>query len=241
MAKKTILIGILCISFFILAATGHGETVCTIINNLKNQDDDLVEATCKKLGLERGVIGLEKVQLLSPCFEIAGRSLFIVGLSWEGPIDGYLILLDKDGNVIDKSRVGYIGQLSLAQLKQEDLDDFLLVDAIKGTGAGMRVDQYTIIAITNKGFLKLWEGLSYERSAPGLSASDDNYEMNASVTFEDIDKDGNLELLYHKKIVKYRYLREKKRFKAEPSYQKTEIYKLKKTSKQEYIFEKSNK
>lgn len=110
--------------FFMLAASGRTETVYTITDNLRSQNEDLVETTCKKLGLERGSFGLEKVQLLSPSSEIASRSLFIIGLFWEGPRDGYLILMDKDKNVIDKMRVGYIKQLSLVQLKKADIEDF---------------------------------------------------------------------------------------------------------------------
>jgi hypothetical protein len=69
-------------------------------------------------------------------------------------------------------------------------------------------------------------------------APDDNYSIEAFVTFKDIDNDGNLELLYHKKIVKYRYMPKEKQFKAQPASRKTEIYKLKMIGTQKYILKK---
>ncbi len=238
MTKKTILIGFLCISFFMLAAMGRAETACTIIDNLRSQDENLVEATCKKLGLEEGALLLEKVQLLSPSSETVGRSLFIVGLSWEGPNTGYLILMNKEGNVIDKTRVGFIKKLTLISLKKEG-DDFVLVDAIKGTGTGIREDHYNILSIANKGFLKLWDVVSYEMSAPGSVAPDDNYDIKASVEFEDIDNDGILELIYQKKLVKYQYLPKTEQLKTVSTSKKTEIYKLRKiNNKQQFTLEK---
>jgi len=242
MIRKMTLVCILFISIFMLAATGRTESVFTIIDNLRSQDDDLVEATCKKLGLDRGAILLAKVQLLSPNVESTSRSLFIIGISWEGPSDGCLIIMDKDGNIIDKKDLGYIKQLSLIQLMKADVNDFLLVDSIQGTGTGMELDQYTVLSITNKGFLKLWNGTSYEKSVPGVVAPEANYVIKAFVTFEDIDDDGTLELIYQKKIVKYRYLPKTKQFKAEPTIKGTEIFKLKKIGAQRYIYEKiSNK
>lgn len=239
MTKKSILIGFLCISFFLLAAIGRAETACTIIDNLRSQDENLVEATCKKLGLDRGVIGLVKVQLISPSSETASKSFFIIGISWEGPNDGYLIPMNKDGNVINKTSVGYIKQLSLVQLQKGNVEDLLLIDAIKGTGTGMREDHYNILSIANKGFLKLWDVVSYEVSAPGSVAPDDNYEITTSVAFEDIDNDGILELIYQKKLVKYRYLPEKDQFKAEPASTRTKIYKLRGTNNtQKFTLEK---
>jgi hypothetical protein len=238
MIKKTVLVSIILIAFFIFAALAYAETALTIIGSLRSQDENLVEATCKKLGLERGAIGLEKVHLLSPSFETTNKSLFIVGLSWEGPNNGYLILMDKDGTVIGKTRVGYIKQLTLISLKKEG-DDYVLVDAIKGTGTGVREDHYNILSVTHKGFSKLWDAVSYEMSAPGSFAPDDNYEIKTSVKFEDIDNDNILELIYQKKLVKYQYLPQKDELKAGSTSKRTEIYKLRKiNNKLQFTLEK---
>ncbi len=238
MTKKKILIGFLCISFFMLASIGRAQTVCTIIDNLRSQDEDLVEAACNKLGMDRGVIGLEKVQVLSPHSKNAARYFFIVGLSFEGPNAGYLVLIDKDGNVIDKTRVGYINQLTLISLKKEG-DDYVLVDAIKGTGAGVRQDHYNIFSITNKGFLKLWEAVGSEISDLGSVSSNNIDETTTSVIFKDVDNDGILELIYQKKKVRYHYLPKTKQLKVGQESTKTEIYKLRKiNNKQQFTLEK---
>lgn len=224
-------------SLFLFAAIGRAETVCAIIDNLRSKNEDLVDATCKKLGLERGSIILVKVELISPHIKTATESFFIIGISWAGPNDGYLILMNKDGNILHKKRVGRINQLTLKQL-QVGGDDFLLVDSNYRSGTGTKLDQYNIFSINNQGFLKVWDGVSNERESPGLLAPEDNFDIKALVGFEDIDNDGNLELLYYKRIVKYRFNEEKNKFIAEPASQKTEIYKLKKGDTHRYIYEK---
>jgi hypothetical protein len=224
--NKFLLTLILTFSIVFIATTGHGASICSIISSLRSQDPVIVENSCKRLGLVRGALGLSKVQVLHPYFTKSSRFLFIIALSWEGPRDGYLILMDLKGNLLAQQKVGYIKSVSLRPL-QIDGDDNLVVDVIRGMGTGVREDQFIILSITNFGFRNLWVGLSYEKSFPGQLSQHNNYELKGFLRFDDLNNDGLQEVIYSAKRIEYTFDSLTKKLIPFKIKERTEVYGLK--------------
>jgi hypothetical protein len=206
-------------------ARGDEVSLWTIVNSLRSGDAERIEKSCKLLSLEPRAIGLKKVQLVQPSFGKSLQTDYVVSISWEGPYDGYLVVVDKDARVLGTKSVGYVKSICLRPLRQGD-HDVLVIDAIRGVGTGIRQDQFGVLAITEKGFDVLWEGLSYERSFPYQAAPDENYEIKCALTFEDIDKDGVDEILYHVKTVRYSYDSRTHELSRKREENETKVYKL---------------
>ena len=232
---KVFLSLILCLSFVLHVMESQAASTLEVLEGLRNANPDIVEKTCKSLGLDRGASGLSKVQVFFPCCAKADNSLAVFSISWEGPTNGYIILMDPKGDVIDKKRVGYIKNISLNPLRPESSDD-LIIDAIKGTGTGMRDDLFYIFSISNQGFKELWSELSYEKSFPLAMAKGKNYEIKGTVVFEDIDGDDIKEIIYSTRRTKYHFNVRSQKLLPSKSERKVMVYKL--TEGKYFIFKK---
>lgn len=223
--NRAILSLIFCVSCVLVAIESQAASTFEILEGLRSSDSDIVDKTCKSLGLDRGASGLSKVQVLFPCCAKSDNSLAVLTISWEGPIEGYIILMGPKGNVIDKYIVGYIKNISLYPLHLEFNDD-LIIDAIKGTGTGIRIDQFYIFSIVNQRFKELWSELSYEKSFPLAVAKEKNYEINGTLNFEDVDGDGIKEIIYGTKYTKYIFNARSQKLLPSKSERKVKVYKL---------------
>lgn len=224
--KKVFCLVILTCSFVCLPNTGQAIPVEKIIENLKSEDVQLVEDTCKMLQVPRGALGLSNTQLLHLALPKFEMPFYILAISWEGPLDGYLILINSDGRPIKQQRVGYIKKILFISLSDKGNKDVCVVDAITGTGTGVRLDELHIITVDNLNFRNLWIGVSYERSFPLLVAPNDNYEIEGTLNFDDINHDGVKELIYNTKQIHYSYDPESEQLAPVKTEDKTEIYKL---------------
>lgn len=205
----------------------HGQiaSTWTVIDSLRSTDPKMVERASKSLGLERGALGLSKVQVLQPCCSKSSSAIFVIALSWEGPIDGYLVLMDSSGKVVEKQRIGYVKSVSLRPL-QSEYNDNLIIDAIKGTGSGIRVDWFYIFSLTNIGFHELWNGLSYDKSFPFDMALGQTYEIKGAIDFDDLNDDGIKELIYSKKKIHYSFDPQTQKLSPSKTEKTIEVYKL---------------
>jgi hypothetical protein len=193
--KRSIINFVIIVIVLLVTKYGYSASLWTIIDDLKSTDTSRVEKTCKSLGLERGALGLSTVRFLEPWYGKSTQTLSIISVSWEGPFDGYLILIDSSEKVLQRLRTGYVKSIELRPLRK-DGNDILIVDTIKGTGTGYRQDQLKIIKITRNGFVDIWNGISFEKSFPLQIADDQNYEIKGSINFDDLNNDGVQEMLY---------------------------------------------
>lgn len=231
--SKVILGIILLLTVTLDIAYGQAVSTWTIFDSLRSPDPDIAEKTLKSLGLDKGALGLSKVQVLStrnklflqPCCKKLTQDLFVIAISWEGPYDGYLVLMDSSGNVSGKKRVGYVKSFYLHPL-QEDSNDVLVVDAIKGTGTGVEEDQFSVFSIISSGFDDRWNGLSYEKSFPLQVAPDQNYEIKGTLTFDDVNSDGIQEIIHTMKRIQYSFDSNTQKLSPTKVDKETKVYKL---------------
>lgn len=201
---KKIILSVLLIYLTVITNV-KGETLLpeNIIASLRSDNVTIVDKTLKLLGFEHGMSGgFSRFQVLQPWIEKTNR-LFIFGLSWSR-YDGYLVLLNSEGSIFGKYRVGYIKSISLRQVKEEG-DDVIIVDTIAGTGSGIREDRYYIFTINNGALNKIWEGLSYKHEFPMAASPEGNIKITTSINFEDLDNDNTYELIYTINETKYFY------------------------------------
>lgn len=206
-------------------ANGEKNSIWAIVDSLRSNDPNKIEKACRLLGLERGAVGLSKIQFLQPSVRRSLPTNYIITICWEARVDGYLMIVDSRGKVLARKSVGFIKSTCLRSLK-EGGDDVLVIDAIRGTGTGVREDRFSIVAVSNKGLDVLWEGLSYRQTFLRQLAPDKNHETKCSITFEDIDGDGIDEIIYEIKRIKYSYNSETHRLLPEGEEKTTEVYKL---------------
>lgn len=225
---KNLFFNILFIFVFTVAVTSEAaSSAWTISNSLKSGDPATIENICKSLGLPRRSLGLSKVQVLEPHIAKSPTPSVILAISWEGPIDGYVLLLDPSGKVLGKEQVGSLKSLCLRSLERGG-SDVLIVDAIKGTGTGTEEDHFRIFSITDKVFIDVWDRLSYEKSFPMQAAPDQNYEVKASMHFDDINNDGIQEIIYTSKKLQYSFDSRTQKLLPGKVEQLTEVYVLEK-------------
>lgn len=149
-------------------AEAYASSIWALIDGLRSEDPVTVEKVCKALKIEEewGALGPSRVQVLQPCCIKSNNYLFVIAISNEGPLDGYLILLDSKGKILDKRRVGYIKSLALRPSQTIHNDD-LVIDAIEAAGTGMEGARFSIFSLTNQKFNELWKDLSYEIYSSG--------------------------------------------------------------------------
>jgi hypothetical protein len=140
----------------------HGETIpaIRIIDSLRSDKPEIVDATIKSLGIEKGFSGgFKKCQVIQPG---VGRSnnLYVLALSWDPP-DGYILYLDASGRVLSKVRAGYVKGIGLYEMDQLRAVDLIIVDGRVGYGSGFVEDKFQIFSIDKEGLNKIWDGISY--------------------------------------------------------------------------------
>ncbi|NIR17922.1 MAG: hypothetical protein GWN86_30090 [Desulfobacterales bacterium] len=196
-----------------------------IVDSLRSGDPSAIERACKALGVECAAPGFAGVRVILPCCSEKLRPLTLIGISFEDPVDGYLLLISDSGKVIDKKRVGYIKALGARSLLSGD-EDAVVVDSKVGAGTGFAESRFTVFGLSEKGFEELWQGASRVSSFPLLAEPAENYELSGLLGFEDADGDGVFEILYTNIKKKYSY--DKKREKLLPGdiEEVTVIYKL---------------
>lgn len=206
--------------------TSSADSICGIIDELQKKDSFVVEKLCKTLGFKRGALGLSDIKgmLLSP--NGANFYLQVLSVCWEGPTDGYLVLIDSKGNVLDKMDIGYIKSLSLRPLLKEHTDN-LIVETIAGSGTGIRKDNIEVFCVNKGRFVLIWSGLGYEKSFPRGMAPNDNYEIFGNIYFSDLNNDGIEEMIYLKKIIEYYYDSDKKELMPSKTKEEKELYEWK--------------
>ena len=221
---KSILISILLISITLHSIESQSASDCSIIDNLSSKEPSIVEKTFQSFTLERGILGLSGIRFLYPWIIESDKRLLVTAISWEGPYDGYIILIDSVGNVLDKKRVGYIKYVSLRANKIGG-NDILVLDA-KSSGTGFEQDHYMIFAISSNRFDNIWNELSYEKSFPLNLAPDQNYEIKSSLDFDDVNNDGIQEILYTMTKLKYSFNTYTKKLSPGKTEKTTKVYKL---------------
>lgn len=223
--KKTLLISMLIALSFIRSMNAVASS-WSVVDVLNSKNPEKVDSQLKVLGFERGVAGFSKVQILLPHVSGSNNALCLLAVSWEGPYEGYLALIDSGGKVIGRARVGYVKSICLRALRESG-DDVVLVDAIRGTGSGVREDRFNIFTISPKRLGEVWNDLSYYKSFPLGMAPEDNYEILGAMSFEDINNDGIYELIYTAKKIKYLYdIKSKKLSRDGVSKVSTKLFKL---------------
>jgi hypothetical protein len=209
----------------LINAKVYASSVWSTVDDLRSRDTAAVERACQALGIECGLVGPLLVQVLGPCCPRIDLSIFAIAVSWQGPLNGYVILMDSKGRILDKRGVGYIRSLSLRPLQTED-NDCLIIEAITGTGTGMQVSQFYIFSLEKGKFDEVWNGLSYEKSFPLGVAKNQNYEIKGTLNFDDIDNDGVEEMIYTTKRIQYSFEPETRKLVKLKTETKIKVYKL---------------
>lgn len=220
MKEKIIIVLIIASALGLTETCTHASKILTVIDDLKSANSDIAEKTCKALKIECGALGPSRVQFFQPFTK--EEHFFVVAVSFESPMNGYIILTDLEGNALDTRRVGYIKSLAFRSLKTLS-DDVLVADVIEGTGTGTRSDRYYVYSIINRKLNELWTGESYEKTFLG---EDWNHEIKGTINFEDVDNDRVEEIIYC--IEHITYSTESKTQKSVPvkTEKETKIYKL---------------
>ncbi len=196
---RKILILLIVTIYMLTNSQVYAASVCKIIDDLRSDNSDAVERACKTLKIDCGALGPTKVQVLQPCCTRSGHSFFVIALSFEGPLNGYIVYVNSKGDILDKRSVGHIRSLSLKSFKTID-NDALVIDAIEGSGTGMESDKFYIFSMSNRGLTELWKGVSYEKS---FLSEDWNHEVKGTLNFEDLDNDNIDEIIHRTKHIQY--------------------------------------
>jgi hypothetical protein len=221
MLKKLFIIFIL----FILLVTGAqaSNKICPLIDSLKGDDFSTLENIKKTLGVDEALTPT-KIQVIKPFVEKVGSDLFIFALSYEGPLHGYIVLTNSDGDILDKQKVGYIKSISLHS-SENDTDDRLIIDATTGIGTGTRSDYFYIFSIDNK-FKELWKALSYQRYMYPVVTKTKSYEIFGNFQLDSIGNDKDEEIVYTKKYIEYFWDEKLQEFKQIKSETENKTYKF---------------
>lgn len=182
---------ILCVTVpcLLFCITANASSVLDTVIKLNEHNDKIVENICSELGLERSVLGLSKVQLIIP-YRQGEVPFFVLGISWDGRYDGNILLLNSNGDVLYRERVGYIKSIAAIDIN-DDYKEEVLIDSIKGTGTGVSDENYTLFMIENSKLHKIWSELSYKCEFPGIVAKEDNYEKKGTIWFGEPKPDDN--------------------------------------------------
>jgi len=198
--KKIISFGVAFTIFSLLCYKANADSIIESVIHL-NEKDTTSNIICEKLGLTKCLLGLSKIQLMCPS-RISEDILFVLGISWEGPKDGILLLQNKNGNVLSKIKTGYIKSIGFFDVDGDNYDE-ILVDSVNGVGTGYREDIFSVILIDNSRLNVIWSELSYKKSFPGLLARDENYVIKGMVRFDDVDNQNAKRIVYYKEIIEY--------------------------------------
>lgn len=96
--------------------------------------------------------------------EPQGQRLWIVG--YGGPPDGFAILTDKSGRTVSSVAVGLPESWTIRRIGSNAA--VVVIEAVTGTGTGVRQDDFHVLSVEHDQLKELWKGLSYRRdSAPG--------------------------------------------------------------------------
>jgi hypothetical protein len=109
-----------------------------------------------------------------------GRRLVVASLSWGGPSDGALVVMDCDGQFLHLAEVGYVFRLE-EQDASGDGNNQLVVDHQTGQGTGWIQRQVTVYDVVRDTLSVLWSGITIEDSYQ--SAEVGSYHVHASVSF----------------------------------------------------------
>jgi len=94
--------------------------------------------------------------------EQGGQRIWIVG--YGGPPDGFVILTDKSGIATSSVAIGLPESWTVKRIESDA--PVLIVEAVTGTGTGVRQDDFHVISIKGGQLRLLWKGLSYRRDMP---------------------------------------------------------------------------
>lgn len=207
-----------------------------VVEALSSGDFSVVDNTLKYLGYEQGIGGgFKRFQVLQPSMR-RSAPFYIFGLSWI-PYKGHIVLMDSAGNILGKREVGYIKSVCLRQL-EESGDDVLVVDAIFGTGTGFEEDHYYVFKVRKEGLLQAWEAISYKNVYLLAANPKENFEITASIRFEDLNNDGIDEVIYSIHETRYLYNLKTQKLSVMKTKRSTRAYVLK---DDKYVFWKELK
>lgn len=213
-------------------ASADKLSVLDIMKMIKSDDSMLFNKACDYLTIDYSdksnhecISGFDKVQLLMPVLS-DNKSIYIIAISWENPTNSYLIILNRDGKVLQKIKIGYIKSIMLIQLRNDNYNDTLVIEANVGTGTGINIDKYYIYTMNSQSFKEIWQGLSNDTEWPGEIAPLENYISKGVIYFDDIDDDGIRELGYEYKKTQYIYNKGNNKWVPKDSESRMEIYKF---------------
>jgi hypothetical protein len=213
-------------------ASASKLSVLDIIKMIKSDDSILFNKACDYLTIDYSdksnhecISGFDKVQLLMPVLS-DNKSIYIIAISWENNTNSYLIILNSDGKVLQKIKIGYIKSIMLIQLRNDNYIDTLAIEANVGAGTGINIDKYYIYAMNSQSFLEIWQGLSNDTEWPGDIAPLENYVSKGVIHFEDIDHDGIKELGYEYQKTQYLYNKGNNKWVPKDVQSRKEIYKI---------------
>jgi len=135
----------------------------------------------------KSAVGFSKFQFIGVHNKSHQLRLLLL-FSWDGPFDGYTSLIDLDGIIYDTKKVGYIKGVRIENPSQETYNNIVIIDAIQSSGTGARKDHFIIFDISSDKLNPIFNETSYELSFPGQLVPDENYELNATLYFELLDK-----------------------------------------------------
>ena len=227
----------ICLCFLSAGKVG-GEPIppAKVAEALSSENISVVDKTLKYLGIEQGIIGgFKRFQVLQPSI---GRSTpsYIFGLSWV-PYKGYILLMDSAGSILGKREVGYLKSVGLRQLEQSG-DDAVVAETIFGTGTGFEDDHYYIFKVKKEGLFQAWEAISYKNVYLLGANPNENFEIAASIRFEDLNNDGIDELIYNIYETRYLYNLKTQKLSVARTERSTKVYTLKDNK---YVFWKELK
>jgi hypothetical protein len=141
--------------------------------------------------------------------------------SWGAPFDGYISLVDLDGNIYDTKEVGFIKSIRVENLSENTMDNIVIIDVIKSSGTGAREDHFIIYNISNDELNPIFNKTSYKLSFPGQVSPDENYELNATLYFK--LSDGQKYLIYELYRTDYHFDTKKNEFILDRTTKDTQI------------------
>ena len=101
--------------------------------------------------------------------EAEATSRVILIYAYDGPADGLIFVVSRRAEIAKPFRTGKPVSSSIRRLASGKT--ILELEVKKGSGTGLREDEYELYEIERNQAKRVWAGLSYRREAPGIGVN----------------------------------------------------------------------